>query len=187
MTKQANATARPAGPEERDPQPVNHAAVEPMTTNQGVPMADDQSSLKAGVRGPSLLEDFILREKLTHFDHERIPERVVHARGSAAHGYFECTADLSGLSRAKVFTKGKRTPVFARFSSPTYHAAAMDEIAENAGVSKPVLYQHFPSKLDLYLALLEQSSEDLIKRSVDRHGLGSGDSTHTGTLEPSPG
>ena len=117
MTKQANATARPAGPEERDPQPVNHAAVEPMTTNQGVPMADDQSSLKAGVRGPSLLEDFILREKLTHFDHERIPERVVHARGSAAHGYFECTADLSELSRAKVFTKGKRTPVFARFST----------------------------------------------------------------------
>ena len=117
MTKQANATARPAGPEERDPQPVNHAAVEPMTTNQGVPMADNQSSLKAGVRGPSLLEDFILREKLTHFDHERIPERVVHARGSAAHGYFECTADLSGLSRAKVFTKGKRTPVFARFST----------------------------------------------------------------------
>ena len=117
MTKQANATARPAGPEERDPQPVNHAAVEPITTNQGVPMADDQSSLKAGVRGPSLLEDFILREKLTHFDHERIPERVVHARGSAAHGYFECTEDLSELSRAKVFTKGKRTPVFARFST----------------------------------------------------------------------
>jgi len=61
-----------------------------LTTNQGVPVGDNQNSLKAGLRGPTLMEDFILREKLTHFDHERIPERVVHARGSAAHGYFEC-------------------------------------------------------------------------------------------------
>ncbi|HEY2648247.1 MAG TPA: catalase, partial [Puia sp.] len=60
-----------------------------MTTNQGVKINDDQNSLKAGNRGPSLLEDFILREKITHFDHERIPERVVHARGSAAHGIFK--------------------------------------------------------------------------------------------------
>src|SRR6185312_9998043 len=60
-----------------------------LTTNQGVPIADNQNSLKAGLRGPTLLEDFVLREKITHFDHERIPERVVHARGSAAHGYFE--------------------------------------------------------------------------------------------------
>jgi catalase len=60
-----------------------------LTTNQGVPIADNQSSLKAGLRGPTLLEDFILREKITHFDHERIPERIVHARGSGAHGYFE--------------------------------------------------------------------------------------------------
>ncbi|HIZ51897.1 MAG TPA: catalase, partial [Candidatus Pseudomonas excrementavium] len=62
----------------------------PLSTNQGVPVADNQSSLKAGVRGPALLKDFILREKITHFDHERIPERVVHARGSGAHGFFEC-------------------------------------------------------------------------------------------------
>src|SRR5580704_19072955 len=60
----------------------------PLTTNQGLPVADNQNSLRAGVRGPALLEDFILREKITHFDHERIPERVVHARGSAAHGVF---------------------------------------------------------------------------------------------------
>ena len=60
-----------------------------LTTNQGVAVADNQHSLKAGMRGPALLEDFILREKITHFDHERIPERIVHARGSAAHGYFE--------------------------------------------------------------------------------------------------
>ena len=65
-----------------------------LTTNQGVPVGDNQSSLKAGLRGPTLLEDFILREKITHFDHERIPERIVHARGSAAHGYFECYRPL---------------------------------------------------------------------------------------------
>lgn len=61
----------------------------PLTTNRGVRIADDQNSLRAGSRGPTLLEDFILREKITHFDHERIPERIVHARGSAAHGYFQ--------------------------------------------------------------------------------------------------
>lgn len=62
-----------------------------LTTNHGTPISDNQNSLRAGDRGPTLLEDFILREKIFHFDHERIPERIVHARGSAAHGYFECT------------------------------------------------------------------------------------------------
>ena len=62
---------------------------------QGVPIADNQNSLKAGRRGPVLLEDFILREKITHFDHERIPERIVHARGSGAHGFFEVYKPLS--------------------------------------------------------------------------------------------
>jgi catalase len=89
-----------------------------LTTNQGVPVADNQNSLKAGLRGPALLEDFILREKITHFDHERIPERVVHARGSAAHGYFECYEPLTKLTRAALFSEaGKRTPVFVRFST----------------------------------------------------------------------
>jgi len=89
-----------------------------LTTNQGVPVADNQSSLKAGLRGPALLEDFILREKITHFDHERIPERIVHARGSAAHGYFECYEAQSELTRASIFAQaGKRTPVFTRFST----------------------------------------------------------------------
>jgi len=89
-----------------------------LTTNQGVPVADNQNSLKHGVRGPVLLEDFILREKLTHFDHERIPERIVHARGSGAHGYFECYAPLTGITRAAPFqSKGKVTPVFVRFST----------------------------------------------------------------------
>ena len=89
-----------------------------MTTNHGVPVADNQHSLKAGLRGPALLEDFILREKITHFDHERIPERIVHARGSAAHGYFECYQPMTDVTRASLFSEsGKRTPVFVRFST----------------------------------------------------------------------
>jgi catalase len=89
-----------------------------LTTNQGVRIATNQDSLKAGLRGPALLEDFILREKITHFDHERIPERVVHARGSGAHGYFENYASQAALTRASIFAEpGKRTPVFVRFST----------------------------------------------------------------------
>ena len=91
---------------------------QPLTTNQGVPVGDNQSSLKAGLRGPTLLEDFILREKITNFDHERIPERIVHARGSAAHGYFECYKPLHKYTRASLFAEaGKQTPVFVRFST----------------------------------------------------------------------
>ncbi len=89
-----------------------------LTTNLGVPIGDNQHSLKAGLRGPALLEDFILREKITHFDHERIPERIVHARGSAAHGYFECYESMANVTRAALFSEaGKRTPVFVRFST----------------------------------------------------------------------
>ncbi|MFN7916874.1 MAG: catalase [Vicinamibacterales bacterium] len=89
-----------------------------LTTNQGVPVADNQNSLKAGLRGPTLLEDFILREKITHFDHERIPERIVHARGSGAHGYFECYEPLTKYTRAHLFSEaGLQTPVFVRFST----------------------------------------------------------------------
>jgi catalase len=76
------------------------ATKQALTTNQGVPVGDNQNSLKAGLRGPTLLEDFILREKITHFDDERIPVRIVHARGSAAHGYFECYKSLDKLTRA---------------------------------------------------------------------------------------
>ncbi|MBI2769827.1 MAG: catalase [Burkholderiales bacterium] len=91
---------------------------QPLTTNQGVRVADNQNSLKYGVRGPALLEDFILREKITHFDHERIPERIVHARGSAAHGFFECYEAATDLTKAAPFREaGKITPVFVRFST----------------------------------------------------------------------
>ncbi|SHG65961.1 catalase [Massilia sp. CF038] len=91
---------------------------ERLTTNQGIPVSNNQDSLKIGLRGPTQMEDFILREKITHFDHERIPERVVHARGSAAHGYFESYRCLADITRATVFAaEGKRTPVFVRFST----------------------------------------------------------------------
>lgn len=89
-----------------------------LTTNQGTPIADNQNSLKDGLRGPVLLEDFVLRDKITHFDHERIPERIVHARGSAAHGFFESYEALTDLTRAAPFREaGKITPVFVRFST----------------------------------------------------------------------
>ncbi|MFY8325669.1 catalase [Pseudoalteromonas sp. ZZD1] len=89
-----------------------------MTTAQGCPVSDNQNSLKVGQRGPGLMEDHVLREKLFHFDHERIPERVVHARGYGAHGYFETYDALDDLTSADIFQrKGEKTPVFARFST----------------------------------------------------------------------
>ncbi|NYE59878.1 catalase [Duganella sp. 1224] len=105
-----------------------------LTTNQAVPVADNQNSLKAGLRGPTLMEDFILREKITHFDHERIPERVVHARGSGAHGYFESYEDLSAITRAAPFAAaGKRTPVFVRFSTVAGERGSADTVRDVRG------------------------------------------------------
>lgn len=89
-----------------------------MTTNQGLKVSEDEFSLKAGVRGPTLMEDFHFREKMTHFDHERIPERVVHARGYAAHGEFEAYESMKEFTKADFLSeKGKKTPVFVRFST----------------------------------------------------------------------
>ena len=94
------------------------SAREYITTNQGLRINDDQNSLKAGERGPSLLEDFLLREKITHFDHERIPERIVHARGTAAHGYFQVYKSMAPLTKAKFLQDPSvKTPVFVRFST----------------------------------------------------------------------
>ncbi|MET0382893.1 MAG: catalase [Burkholderiaceae bacterium] len=105
-----------------------------LTTNQGVLVSDNQNSLKAGLRGPTLLEDFILREKISHFDHERIPERVVHARGSAAHGYFECDVALGDVTQAAPFAeKGKRTPVFVRFSTVAGERGSADTVRDVRG------------------------------------------------------
>lgn len=99
----------------------------PLTTNQGVALSDNQNSLRASPRGPTLLEDFVLREKITHFDHERIPERIVHARGSAAHGYFQLTRSLKKYTTAKILTEvGEKTPLFARFSTVAGGAGSVD-------------------------------------------------------------
>ena len=98
-----------------------------LTTNQGLSIADNQNSLKANPRGPTLLEDFVLREKITHFDQERIPERVVHARGTGAHGFFELTKSLAKYTRAKVLTEvGEKTPLFTRFSTVAGGAGSVD-------------------------------------------------------------
>src|SRR6478752_10084536 len=89
-----------------------------LTTNQGLKINDNQNSLKAGERGATLLEDFILREKITHFDHERIPERIVHARGSAAHGTFKLYKSLGKYTKAAFLNDtASETPVFVRFST----------------------------------------------------------------------
>jgi catalase len=91
---------------------------EKLTTNQGLKINNNQDSLKSEERGPTLLEDFILREKITHFDHERIPERIVHARGSGAHGIFKLHKSIEKYTKAGFLTEiGKETPVFVRFST----------------------------------------------------------------------
>ena len=98
-----------------------------MTTQQGIAISDNQNSLKAYERGPGLLEDFVLREKITHFDHERIPERIVHARGTGAHGYFELSDSLAKFTTAKVLTeKWKKVPIFVRFSTVAGGAGSVD-------------------------------------------------------------
>jgi catalase len=95
-----------------------------LTTNFGHPIADNQNSLKAGLRGPALLEDFILREKITHFDHERIPERIVHARGSAAHGVFECYASQAKYTRAAFLAEKGSSFSFRCRSEPAFAASS---------------------------------------------------------------
>ncbi len=98
-----------------------------LTTNHGTPISDNQNQLKAGARGPVLIEDEVFREKMNHFDHERIPERIVHARGSAAHGYFEVTDSLADVTIADLFQKkGQRTEVFVRFSTVAGGAGSVD-------------------------------------------------------------
>jgi catalase len=118
--------------------PLDHVRADgqgqPLTTNQGVPVSDNQHSLKAGLRGPALLKDFVLREKITHFDHERIPERIVHARGSGAHGFFECYESLRDLTRAAPFQQaGKVTPVFVRFSTVAGERGSKDTARDVRG------------------------------------------------------
>ena len=105
----------------------SHDAEGHLTTNQGIRVSDNQNSLKSGSRGPTLLEDFVLREKIFHFDHERIPERIVHARGSGAHGFFEVYEPLTDVTKADLFQRpGEKTPVFVRFSTVAGGAGSVD-------------------------------------------------------------
>ena len=98
-----------------------------LTTQQGIPISDDQNSLKIGARGPTALEDFHFREKIFHFDHERIPERVVHARGFGVHGYFENYQSLADVTKADIFQRaGEKTPVFVRFSTVAGNKGSFD-------------------------------------------------------------
>jgi len=107
-----------------------------LTTNHGLRINDDQNSLKGGERGATLLEDFQLREKITHFDHERIPERIVHARGSAAHGFFELSESMTKYTKAKFLQKpGTRTPVFVRFSTVAGSRGSSDLARDVRGFS----------------------------------------------------
>jgi catalase len=106
---------------------IAHGAVPALTTAQGGPVSDDQNSLKIGARGPTVLEDFHFREKIFHFDHERIPERVVHARGYGAHGYFETYESLTKYTRADIFQRaGEKTPAFVRFSTVAGNKGSFD-------------------------------------------------------------
>src|SRR5450830_1828527 len=98
-----------------------------LTTNQGLAISDNQNSLRSNPRGPTLLEDFILREKITHFDHERIPERIVHARATGVHGFFELTASLKQYTTARILTEvDEKTPVFTRLSTVAGGAGSVD-------------------------------------------------------------
>lgn len=107
---------------------------QPLTTNQGTKISDDQNSLRAGKRGPTLLEDFIMREKITHFDHERIPERIVHARGSAAHGVFEVYRPLTDLTKAGFLRDpAVKTPVYVRFSTVQGSRGSADTVRDIRG------------------------------------------------------
>lgn len=97
---------------------ISGGSIPTLTTQQGVPVSDDQNSLKGGGHGPTLLEDFVGRDKIFHFDHERIPERVVHARGFGVHGYFEPYKSMADVTRADLFQRpGEKVPVFVRFST----------------------------------------------------------------------
>jgi len=135
-TSDAEARGTDSAPPGGETHQVSGGAVAALTTQQGIPISDNQNQLKAGARGPVLLEDFVLREKVFHFDHERIPERVVHARGSGAHGYFEVTESLAGITRADLFQrKGERTPVFARLSTVAGGAGSVDTPRDVRGFS----------------------------------------------------
>jgi catalase len=126
-------TRTPTGAESGAPQPAVAQQGAFLTTSQGLRLRDSDHSLKAGARGPSLLQDHHLREKITHFDHERIPERVVHARGAAAHGVFEGYGTADHITKAGFLAKGRQTPVFTRFSTVLGSRGSADTVRDTRG------------------------------------------------------
>ncbi len=126
-TRTASRTASTDRPPGGETHQTASGSVDPMTTRQGVPISDDQNTLTAGDRGPQLLEDFVMREKIFHFDHERIPERVVHARGFGVKGFFEPYESLADITSADLFQRaGDRTDVFVRFSTVAGNKGSFD-------------------------------------------------------------
>ncbi|MBV1833034.1 catalase [Novacetimonas pomaceti] len=135
-----NASAIPHPPHSRTGtggethQTADDADIPTLTTQQGTPVADDQNTLRQGADGPALMEDFHFREKIFHFDHERIPERVVHARGYGAHGYFELTDSLADVCHADIFGNvGEKTPAFVRFSTVAGAKGSSDVVRDVRG------------------------------------------------------
>src|SRR5699024_5434276 len=125
-----SATGQPATSANDNPRAQAEAY---LTTSQGARVRDTHRSLKAGERGPTLLQDHHLREKITHFDHERIPERVVHARGAAAHGVFESYGTAGNLTRARFLAEPVTTPVFTRFSTVVGSRGSADAVRDTRG------------------------------------------------------
>ncbi|RJQ75186.1 catalase, partial [Pseudonocardiaceae bacterium YIM PH 21723] len=126
---------KPAGPtgQSGEPREARAQTGRYLTTAHGLRLPDTDHSLKAGARGPTLMEDFHLREKITHFDHERIPERVVHARGAAAHGTFEAYGNAASVTSAGFLQKGRTTPVFVRFSTVLGSRGSADTVRDVRG------------------------------------------------------
>jgi catalase len=157
-----------------------------LTTGQGVVLPDNHNSLKAGPRGPSLLQDFILREKLTHFDHERVPERVVFARGAAAHGYFELTRPLVEYTRADFLQEvGSRTPVFVRFSNMIGSQGSADTVRDVRGFSVKFYtregnYDLVGSNMPVFFIQDAMKLPDLVHamRPEPHHGMPQASSAH---------
>ncbi|GLY97758.1 catalase [Actinoplanes sp. NBRC 103695] len=126
-------TRTPTGAETGAPPPTHAQQGKYLTTAQGARLRDTDHSLKAGTRGPTLLQDHHLREKITHFDHERIPERVVHARGAGAHGVFTGYGAAAGVTRAGFLAEGKETEVFVRFSTVLGSRGSADTVRDTRG------------------------------------------------------
>ncbi len=157
-----------------------------LTTDHGVVLPDNHNSLKAGLRGPTLLQDFLLREKLAHFDHERIPERVVFARGAGAHGYFELTRPLVEYTRADFLQEvGARTPVFVRFSNMMGAQGSADTVRDVRGFAvkfytREGTYDLVGSSLPVFFVQDAMKLPDLVHamKPEPHHGMPQASSAH---------